>query len=784
MKRLKTYVLLIIVVLSLFFVKGIHALFVFISNPKVNTFSIQNTYSYTVIHKQMDLNGSTYTTVAEAIGYATVGSSVTPEVLSYHGFTSPQAQTVTINSNNQTITYLYTRNQYTLTITDSQYVTTQTPSGTYYYGQPIHLVAAADDGQGHIFVKWTDDTTNADYTFNLSEDTTIGPVYANAYSVTFEQDNGLSPITQAVVQGDSLGSLPTVTKDDCVLPTGNNYNERQCTYAYKFIGWFTEPGFVNQVNEDFVPTEDCTLYAKWTKIYYGNEGPVTFNGTTDYIDTDIALFSEENADKDFIVTFTVDSKVGNGYVSDRGSVFADMDERAEPFSGVHFYLQNTSNKLYWMNVNILGNKVKNGDTGYVLGQKVTIKKEDGIIYYKYDNGNFIQINDFTNFSAYFDNTATFGAGKNNKGIVYRFFKGTLSDMSVEVIDNNQYYTIHFDKNGGTGMMIDQTVKVGETVSLNANTYTNSNKIFGGWNTSPDGTGTSYLNRASVSNLGNDGDVITLYAQWIDSLQYYIHFDANGGTGTAMPDQELNYNDSPTALSANTYTKANYEFFGWNTEPDGTGTSYIDEQEVQNLLDINGATLTLYAQYLRPVYTNNGTVTFDGTINTFIDTGVNFLSEQNLNKDFEVRFTISSVGTVSGEQPTIFSAKDEQNPKYPGFALRFNDVNSNLMIPVYRWSNGSGTNMNGISKLNVPIEVIYRRRDRVVTIQYKYANFDSGIIEMYNQRNWTLNQYATTNATFGGIYKPMPDPNDPNTTVMTPYRFFEGTLSDLRILLAD
>ena len=29
-----------------------------------------------------------------------------------------------------------------------------------------------------------------------------------------------------------------------------------------------------------------------------------------------------------------------------------------------------------------------------------------------------------------------------------------------------------------------------------------------------------------------------------------------------------------------------------------------------------------------------------------------------------------------------------------------------------------------------------------------------------------------------------DPNDPDTLVPTPYRFFEGTLSDLRILLDD
>ena len=343
------------------------------------------------------------------MGYAAPGSSITPDVLTFTGFTSPQSQTVTINQNNQVITYLYTRNQYTLTITDSQYVTTTTPSGTYYYGTEIHLLADVDDGNGNPFAKWSDNETDRDYTFTLSGDTTIGPIYSPTYTVTFEPNNGDSQITQTVIENESLGSLPNVTNDDCVLTTGN-YNDRQCTYAYKFLGWYTESTFENQINEEFVPTNDCTLYAKWTKVYYGNEGPVTFNGTSDYIDTEIKLFSEENADKDFIVTFTIDSKDGNGYISDRGTVFADMNEKAEPFPGVHFFIQNSSGKTYWLNVNIQGNKVKNGDTGYTIGQKVTIKKENGIIYYKYDNGSFTQINDFTNFDAYFNNNATFGAG--------------------------------------------------------------------------------------------------------------------------------------------------------------------------------------------------------------------------------------------------------------------------------------------------------------------------------------------------------------------------------------
>ena len=320
------------------------------------------------------------------------------------------------------------------------------------------------------------------------------------------------------------------------------------------------------------------------------------------------------------------------------------------------------------------------------------------------------------------------------------------------------------------MMIDQTAKVGNNLTLRPNEYTNQYGIFNGWNTMPDGSGTSYANNDTFPSLSNDGDTVTLYAQWLD--HYYVHYDANGGTGT-MEDQEIFFTH-PDDLTSNAFVKTDYEFFGWNTEADGTGISFIDGESASHITHLVGDTITLYAQYLKRIYIYNGTWVCDGTVNSFIDTGVNFLSAENVNKDFEVRFTVNSVGTLSGTQPTIFNAKDESNSYYPGFALRYNNINSPLMIPVYRWHKTTGTNMTGISKVNVPIEFIYRRRDRVVTLQYKYNNFDSGILSMYDQRNWTLNQNATDNASFCGIY------NDTHTKD----RFFNGTISNMRILIDD
>ena len=53
--------------------------------------------------------------------------------------------------------------------------------------------------------------------------------------------------------------------------------------------------------------------------------------------------------------------------------------------------------------------------------------------------------------------------------------------------------------------------------------------------------------------------------------FTVTFAANGATGTMAPETA----DSPTALSANSFTWAGYNFEGWNTAPDGSGASYVD-----------------------------------------------------------------------------------------------------------------------------------------------------------------------------------------------------------------
>ena len=450
MKKINpTSILLVVAISSLLVIQGIYGYITKETESLENTLKVNQEATCTVIHEFMDLNGTTYSEhIRNNINDLQIGDIIQPPVLDVEGFEAPQVQQVTIDKFSNTITYRYIRKQYTLTINNSTYVTTSTPSGTYYYGTEIHLVANESDGDGNSFVKWSNNETNRDYTFHLTKNTTIKPLYSESYTITYVPNNGDSPFTEQVEENNPITTFPDVEYNDCNGGTGT-YEQQGCTYVYKLLGWYKDSNFTNKVDESFVPTEDTTLYAKWNKVYFRNDGPVVFDGD-DIIYTDVFLYNAENANKDFIVTFTVDDYTGYNPTNNkdkRATIFQDMNEK-KPWLGVQFFHDDNS---YYVNVNSSANnadKVKDPNTGYTTGQKVILKRENGIVSYSYDDGlTFTPTVNFSNFTAYFDYPATFGAGLDANKNPWRYLIGTLSDMSVEVIEPPTY-TIHYDANGG------------------------------------------------------------------------------------------------------------------------------------------------------------------------------------------------------------------------------------------------------------------------------------------------------------------------------------------------
>ena len=87
--------------------------------------------------------------------------------------------------------------------------------------------------------------------------------------------------------------------------------------------------------------------------------------------------------------------------------------------------------------------------------------------------------------------------------------------------------------------------------------------------------------------------------------YTVNYNGNGNTGGSTSSSTHTYG-TPKALTANGFTKNEYEFIGWNTKDDGTGTSYSDQESVSTLTSTDNGSVTLYAQWKK----NGYTITFD------------------------------------------------------------------------------------------------------------------------------------------------------------------------------
>lgn len=100
--------------------------------------------------------------------------------------------------------------------------------------------------------------------------------------------------------------------------------------------------------------------------------------------------------------------------------------------------------------------------------------------------------------------------------------------------------------------------------------------------------------------GNIGEVVIVPE--FRAHTYEVVYDANGGSGAQIANTAHTYGEDK-ALATNTYTNEFFTFYGWNTEPDGSGTHFKDGEVVKNLTTEDKAVITVYAEWLSFVKIN-------------------------------------------------------------------------------------------------------------------------------------------------------------------------------------
>ncbi len=162
-------------------------------------------------------------------------------------------------------------------------------------------------------------------------------------------------------------------------------------------------------------------------------------------------------------------------------------------------------------------------------------------------------------------------------------KGTDPDGPEIEEKAAETHTVYYNANGGTGEY-SVSVTTGDiyTVLTPASVgITRSGYTFTRWNTSADGSGTSYTSGSTITIADAD---ITLYAQWNSSsggggggsTTYKVKYDGNGNTGGSVPTDSKSYSSGATVTvldNTGELVKTSYTFAGWNTAADGSGTTY-------------------------------------------------------------------------------------------------------------------------------------------------------------------------------------------------------------------
>lgn len=212
--------------------------------------------------------------------------------------------------------------------------------------------------------------------------------------------------------------------------------------------------------------------------------------------------------------------------------------------------------------------------------------------------------------------ATIDRTKDTKDLTFKGWTATAevvatSEPTVRYSDEQEIK----NPNGYSGENSTTLYAKWQGVAVTLPTPTRTGYVFAGWYDAANG-GNKISNGDSSYIITGDK---TIYAHWT-AIEYIVRFNANTGSGK-MDDQKFAY-DETKELTANSFTKTGYSFKNWTTNPNGTGTSYNDKQQVKNLANKNGAVVNLYAQWTAKTYTvtfkaNSGKINLDNK-GTFTD----------------------------------------------------------------------------------------------------------------------------------------------------------------------
>lgn len=460
----------------------------------------------------------------EDLGAGKGGSGIV--VLSY--VASANLRTITFNSNINTPT------------TTTQSVTS---------GVSTSLTSNSFSANGYVFSSWNTvaDGSGTSYSdqsnISITSSTTLYAQWVAGVNktVSFNVNNG-------------SGSMANQTAG---IPT--NLNANVFTRSnYTFAGWNTAAngtGYRYSDQGSFPFSTDVTLYAQWTAVV--TNYTVTFFGNG----ADAGATPSQTAGTSQALTLNGFTRTGYNFLgwdtSYSSGTAAYLDGQTYAFNGdlnLYAIWVAQASRTITFDANL--------GSGTMASQSAS-------------NNTVLNANTFTRDGYTFRNWNTQANGLGASYLSSYTYSFAASRTLYAIWSQN--FTVAYDSNtANTGSVPNsQSYYAGGptvTVQSNSGSLSKIGNILTGWNTAANGTGTSYALGQINSTFSTN---TTLFAQW-GAATYTVLYSGNGHSSGSVPSsQSYVYGGSSLTLSNNPspLAKTNYLFSGWNTAPNGSGTTY-------------------------------------------------------------------------------------------------------------------------------------------------------------------------------------------------------------------
>ena len=483
---------------------------------------------------------------------------------------------------------------------------------------------------GYSFVAW-----NYDFTNPITENKIVVASWkANTYKITYNTDGGDIEAKTADAVYDSAFTLKETTKrgydfegwyygDNLITAGVWNYDTDITLEAHWHATEYTirydlGGGIVNGVNPLQYTVEDSNItLVNPTKAGYIFAGWTGTDLTAPTLTVIIGANSIGN--REYVANWTLD-----GYsitYNLNGGVNSEKNPSEYAVTSANIYLESATRRGYvfdgwYTNTGCTADAkittITSGSTGDItLWAKWTLANYN--ITYNLNGGEFTSDNpkNYTIESGDITLNAPTKRGYTFVGWMGTDITGTVISVTIrnnstgdrtytavwEIVD----YSIIYNLNGGTNASENLEKYNVASATITLENPTKLGYVFGGWYTSNDYNDDERVKVIPNGSIGN----IELFAKWTPAT-YSIKFNKNNSKATGtMSNQTLTY-DSADTLTANRFVLTGYTFKGWTTNSDGSGTLYINEQEVLNLSSEDGAIVNVYAKWEANTYS----VTFD------------------------------------------------------------------------------------------------------------------------------------------------------------------------------